>query len=332
MISRMKWAAGRKLRANTGETLTEVLISVLVIALGMTMFLSAFLVSGRMLRQGEEQMESYYDSRNQLENNRTAKQASGRYVLELEASGTGGMKKSLASNAYQTGTQTNYRTGQERCECRRCRNRHCRQQKQTASKGHRKLFSVCQKKLRSQNGMTLTELLAAIVILGMIGTVLGGGVMMVKNVYQRTQEQADAEQALSLTAQLMTDEFANALEVKNSAGTSATGELVTPLLRSGNSHLWLHFSATDWSGTGIEKWYGDYTYDDAYNKISLLTQAAISDEYYTAFDGYTYSEETACFTVQNLAIYRKKDTMGTSRKAVVKPINLTVRAVNLDQK
>lgn len=28
----------------------------------------------------------------------------------------------------------------------------------------------------------------------------------------------------------------------------------------------------------------------------------------------------------------EKDTMGTSRKAVVKPINLTVRAVNLDQK
>lgn len=115
--------------------------------------------------------------------------------------------------------------GQERSECRRCRNRHCRQQKQTASKGHCKLFSVCQKKLRSKNGMTLTELLAAIVILGMIGTVLGGGVMMVKNVYQRTQDQADAEQALSLTAQLMTDEFANALEVKNSAGTSETGEI-----------------------------------------------------------------------------------------------------------
>ena len=50
MISRMEWAAGRKLRANAGETLTEVLISVLVIALGMTMFLSAFLASGRMLR------------------------------------------------------------------------------------------------------------------------------------------------------------------------------------------------------------------------------------------------------------------------------------------
>ncbi len=105
----------------------------------------------------------------------------------------------------------------------------------------------------------------------------------------------------------MTDEFANALEVKKFCWdfrNRRNGN--TSFLRSGNSHLWLHFSATDWSGTGIEKWYGDYTYDDAYNKIPLLTQAAISDEYYTAFDGYTYSEETACFTVQNLAIYRKK--------------------------
>ena len=79
MISRMEWAAGRKLRANAGETLTEVLISVLVIALGMTLFLSVFLASGRMLQQGEEQMAGYYDSRNQLENTRTAEQASGRH-------------------------------------------------------------------------------------------------------------------------------------------------------------------------------------------------------------------------------------------------------------
>lgn len=87
--------------------------------------------------------------------------------------------------------------GQERCECRRCRNRHCRQQKQTASKGHRKLFSVCQKKLRSQNGMTLTELLAAIVILGMIGTVLGGGVMMVMFTRGRRNRQMQSRRCRS---------------------------------------------------------------------------------------------------------------------------------------
>ena len=76
------------------------------------MFLSAFLASGRMLRQGEEQMASYYDSRNQLENNRTAKQASGRYVLELEGIWNRRHEESLASMPTKTGTQTNYRTGQ----------------------------------------------------------------------------------------------------------------------------------------------------------------------------------------------------------------------------
>lgn len=85
MISRMEWAAGRKLRANAGETLTEVLISVLVIALGMTLFLSAFLASGRMLQQGEEQMAGYYDSRNQLENNRTGQYPIVLYVSQADS-------------------------------------------------------------------------------------------------------------------------------------------------------------------------------------------------------------------------------------------------------
>lgn len=218
----------------------------------------------------------------------------------------------------------------EQDKCRR--NPYGEGKKRMVSGFGRALFHGCREKLRSQKGMTLTELLAAIVILGMIGTVLGGGVMMVKNTYQRTQEQANAEQALAVAAQLMTDEFANALEVKNSAGSEEAEQVVTPLFRSGNSHLWMRFSATDFSGTGIEKWYGDYMYNQADKKVPLLTTATISDQYYIAMDGYTYSEETACFTVENLAIYKKKGTSGTSRKAVVKPINLTVYAVNLDHR
>ena len=88
----------KKLRENAGESLTEVLISVLVAALGVTLFLSAYLASGRMLRQGEEQMKSYYDGRNQLEEGE--KTLSGRYVLELQTDETNQAKKSLASDAY----------------------------------------------------------------------------------------------------------------------------------------------------------------------------------------------------------------------------------------
>lgn len=101
-----------KLRANAGETLTEVLISVLVIELGMTMFLSAFLASAGCCSRAKSRWRAIMTAAISWRTTGQRNQASGRYVLELESSGTGGMKKSLASNAYQTGTQTNYRTGQ----------------------------------------------------------------------------------------------------------------------------------------------------------------------------------------------------------------------------
>lgn len=70
-----------RLKGREGETLTEVLVSVLIAALGVTLFLTAYLASGRMLIQGEEQMEAYYRSRNELE---SGVNASGLDVYALE--------------------------------------------------------------------------------------------------------------------------------------------------------------------------------------------------------------------------------------------------------
>ncbi len=188
------------------------------------------------------------------------------------------------------------------------------------------------KKLRSKRGMTLTELLAAVLLLGLIGMVLGGGVVMVKNVYQRTQEKANAQQALAVTAQLMTDELSSALEVKTS---SSGADAVNPLFRSGNSHLWMRFGVSSdenggVAGTGIEKWYGESAaegYSDS--KTALLTNGSIPDGYCTSFESYTYSSDTSCFTIKKLAVYRKKDMLGTSWTPAVEPIDLVVKAVNL---
>ena len=194
--------------------------------------------------------------------------------------------------------------------------------------GNTGFATACRTKLRSRKGLTLTELLAAVVVLGMLGLILGGGMMMVKNAYQKTQERADAEQALALTAQLMTDEFANALDVKNSAGGSEDSqETVAPLIQSGNSHLWLRFDASDVKGTGIARVYGEYGGE----AVPLMTQEMLSKGYVTAFDSCTYSEENKCFTVNNLSVYRKKDIRGTSRTPLIKPLTLTVYAVNLDK-
>ena len=65
---------GKKLTSENGETLTELLISVLVIALGLSMFAAALTASRKMLILGTEQIETYYSERNDLEEEKSEKE------------------------------------------------------------------------------------------------------------------------------------------------------------------------------------------------------------------------------------------------------------------
>ena len=56
-----------KLTSSLGETLTELLISVLVIVLGLTMFASALMSARKMLARGDAVLKAYYSGRNVLE-------------------------------------------------------------------------------------------------------------------------------------------------------------------------------------------------------------------------------------------------------------------------
>ena len=64
--------------------------------------------------------------------------------------------------------------------------------------------------LRSQAGMTLTEMLAAVLILSMTATAIGGGVAVVKEAYKKTTQKAEAQQVLATTAELITDVLSQA--------------------------------------------------------------------------------------------------------------------------
>lgn len=113
--TKLKKSLEEKLFSNAGETLTEILVSLLIISLGIILFLSAFLASGKILRQGEAQMAAYYGSRNKLEGGETESKLDEKYLLELKTSGSGsitGVSKSLAFDSYKIGQSTNYQTGQ----------------------------------------------------------------------------------------------------------------------------------------------------------------------------------------------------------------------------
>ena len=57
----------RKLRSRQAETLSELLVSVLVIVMGLTMFASALMAARKMLSEGDALLHTYYAERNILE-------------------------------------------------------------------------------------------------------------------------------------------------------------------------------------------------------------------------------------------------------------------------
>ena len=57
----------KKMRSENGESLTELLLSVLIVSLGLSMFATALLSSKKMLELGEAKANSYYTGRNALE-------------------------------------------------------------------------------------------------------------------------------------------------------------------------------------------------------------------------------------------------------------------------
>ena len=77
-----------KLRSSKGETLAELLVSVLVIVLGLTMFATAMMSSKKMLVKGDAVMQAYYTQRNILEGEETKDERNGRLILEQSVIGT----------------------------------------------------------------------------------------------------------------------------------------------------------------------------------------------------------------------------------------------------
>ncbi len=113
-LKKLSTGMTRKIHSDAGETLTEVLVSILVISLGIILFLSVFLTSEKLLRQGEVQMTSYYSSRNRLEAGDSENKLTDNYILELKDSGrtsASNVYRSLASASYKIGQSTNYETG-----------------------------------------------------------------------------------------------------------------------------------------------------------------------------------------------------------------------------
>ena len=89
-----------KLQSRRAETLAELLVSVLVIVLALTMFASALMAARRMLANGDQIINRYYAGRNRLELEESADKTKADLIFRLEE----GANNKVTGFAHRNGT------------------------------------------------------------------------------------------------------------------------------------------------------------------------------------------------------------------------------------
>ena len=177
--------------------------------------------------------------------------------------------------------------------------------------------------VRSRAGMTLTEMLAAVLILAMSAVAVAGGVAAVKDAYRKTTEKAEAQQVLATTVELITDVLSEAQQVR-------FGGDCGPEFFSGETGDWMRLSVVPYQAAG-EEWAGickAYLGDDT--KVPLLSDGAMGGLFYTSFDVDQYRYADSCFILEDINVYYKRDVANADREPAAHLDKLVVRVVNLE--
>ena len=83
---------------------------------------------------------------------------------------------------------------------------------------NKKLFGSMRKKLHSTEGFTLSETLMTVVLIGLVTTVMAGGIVAARNVYQRISLRADAQTLLATTVSAVTEDLSSVTSCEDGAG------------------------------------------------------------------------------------------------------------------
>ncbi len=166
-------------------------------------------------------------------------------------------------------------------------------------------------KIKENKGSTLAELLMTVLIIALIGSVLGGGLMVVQRCYRQITERSHAATLLSSTATLLADQLEYATDL------SIDGDSISFL--NANSKVRARISWTEAEGIVLsyqgggaeEKGASDSEEMGTGGKTALVSEAGLTDALYTSFDSIRYERQKdgrALITIQGLGVYRKSAT------------------------
>lgn len=162
------------------------------------------------------------------------------------------------------------------------------------------------KKLKSQQGFSVSEMLMAVLVIMLTLSFIGGGITVIKDAYIRITLRAEAQTLLSTVITSVSNELRNTSEIQKIEETS------------GNSY---------WSFYNFERGYRMYfenKNDNIYIKtevlseeIPLLTQKTITKGLVPKLEDLTYENQVFTYTIK---IYYK-DEVYAEQEISIRPMN-----------
>ena len=161
------------------------------------------------------------------------------------------------------------------------------------------------KRLRSNLGFTLAELMIAMLILSMVTAVAAGGIPVAINAYTRVVETANAQVLLSTTMTKLREELGTASEIKS----VNDHEIVYESENGSESRIYCvtaaEAAADEDKKPGINiREYADIVSDednDTYDHL-LVSKSAANKNLYVTFGSIVWTESTGIIEIRNVKV------------------------------
>ena len=162
------------------------------------------------------------------------------------------------------------------------------------------------KKLKSQQGFSVSEMLMAVLIIALTLSFIGGGITVIKDAYLKITLRAEAQTLLSTVITAVSSEFRNADEIRKIEG-------------DGENNYWSFYS--------FERGYRMYFENKDNNiyiktevlseDVPLLTQKTITNGLVPKLEDLTYENQVFTYTIK---IYYKNEVYA-EQEISVRPMN-----------
>ena len=165
-------------------------------------------------------------------------------------------------------------------------------------------------KLKNKKGFSISELLMVVLILSLIIVILGGGLTVVLNAYNRITLKAEAQTLLSTAITQVSDEFRFASDID-------TGDNGHVTFLSATQGCQVYFTNdTSESKRGILIGNTVNTTDTA----TLLTDKTQTSGLYTEIDDYQYDDQSQTFDA-TITVRNSSGDKVVSQNIIVRPLN-----------